>query len=794
MFYYLYTLLLLYVLIIPALYFKHPLRTWTLSSFTLLMYLSINWGITTTFWAGWALFLIIITVPLIRRQLFSRWCFLILKNKYKPISQTEEEALSIGDPWYEQGLFQGVPEFSRLFSEKKTNLKKEEQAFMENETRSLCLQLSDWSIIHKNHGLSKKIWSILKSQGFFGLEIPKKYKGKGFSTLAHSSIIKMIASRSVPTAVSTMVPNSLGPAELIQKYGNESQKKQFLTALAQGKEIPCFALTETMAGSDATSIEAEGLLFQDPKSKKLMIKLNFSKRYITLAPVATLLGIAFQLHDPEQHFSKEKKLGITLALISHKQKGISIKKHDPLGLAFENGAIIAKDVIIPADAIIGGVNNAGKGWPMLVECLAIGRAISLPAVSCANACLASIYTGAYAKCRKQFNSSIGNFSGIQTVLAKIGGLTYLMESARSLTIRAVDQGLKPAVASSIVKYHLTEYSREIINHAMDIHGGRSIIMGPKNYLADLYFAVPISITVEGANILTRNLMIFGQGAVRCHPYIKAMMDAVKENDPKRALKNFDQNLIKYFAYLGRNKVRAIWSALTLSKLVCTPKTPLRPYQKRIIRLSRTFAYLADIAFIVYGSNLKTKERQSARLADALSHLYLAFSVIKMHQERNWDIEERPYVHWAIEWSLYQAQEAEKAFVSNLPWLGSAIRFITFPFGGQEKKPSDALERELSLLMQSNHQLRDDWKKSIVINEDPHDPKSIIERAFQTQWITDTIEQKIKTWAKKEQRGCKNLTKLALQAEAQGIIQATELQAWQKKEQLLKQSMEVDCES
>jgi acyl-CoA dehydrogenase len=535
----------------------------------------------------------------------------LLRKRMPAMSNTEKEAIEAGNTWWERKLFSGNPNWQELFAITKAQLTAEEQSFLNTEVDALCQKLNDWNIVYKDHDLSPEVWGYLKQQRFFGLVIPKQYGGRGFSALAHSAIITKIASRSVSAAVNTMVPNSLGPAELLLHYGTDSQKDYYLPRLATGEDIPCFALTGPEAGSDAGSITDKGIvgygLYQG--QEVLGIHLTWNKRYITLAPIATVLGIAFKLYDPKQLLGDRVDIGITLCLIPTSHPGVEIgTRHLPMHLAFMNGPTRGNNVFIPIDWIIGGQAMAGQGWRMLMECLSIGRAISLPALATAGSQLIYRLTGAYAALRQQFKTELANFDGVKQSLGTIAAYTYLLEASRQLTANAVDQHIKPSIASAIAKYHMTEMARTIINHAMDIHAGHMVQVGPRNFLAHLYISAPISITVEGANILTRNLIIFGQGAIRCHPFLLDEMQLI--NTDSVDIKALDTTLMKHIGFAISNIGKSLWYGLSGGYGVwighCEfPK--LKVYLQQLTRISTNLALLTDIYLLKLGGNLKRKE-------------------------------------------------------------------------------------------------------------------------------------------------------------------------------------------
>ncbi|MNF56949.1 Acyl-coenzyme A dehydrogenase [compost metagenome] len=560
--------------------------------------------------------------------------------------------------------------------------------------------VSDWQI-GQQLDLSPEAWEHIKRHGFFALIIPKEYGGKGFSALAHSQVAMKLATRSADLASTVMVPNSLGPAELLLHYGTDQQRQHYLPRLARGEDIPCFALTGPLAGSDAGAMPDVGIVCkgQWQGQEVLGLRLTWEKRYITLGPVATLLGLAFKAHDPDHLLGEEEDLGISLALVPTDTPGVEIgRRHLPLGAAFMNGPNSGKDVFVPLDFVIGGQDMLGKGWMMLMNCLSVGRSISLPAAATGMAKFTSLVTGQYCQIREQFNVPLAAFEGIQEALARIAGNAWLMDSARILTASAVDQGEKPSVLSAILKYHLTERGRECIGHAMDVHGGKGIILGPNNYLGRAWQGAPISITVEGANILSRNLMIFGQGAIRCHPYVLDEMVLAGREDRDQALEEFDQLLLRHIGFAVGNAASSLLLGLSLGRLGDAPGDNLcRPYFRALNRLAASFALLADSSMLLLGGELKRRERLSARLGDALSYLYLASAALKRYHDRDYPEHLQPLLRWALEESLGKAEQALDGLLDNFPnaLMSGLLRVLVFPLGRRHPGPSDRLDAEVA---------------------------------------------------------------------------------------------------
>lgn len=703
-------LLWLAVMVLGAAYLTHrrlpPLQILgAVAAYVLLMGLFGNapgW-LLTVLWLALALKAALLMLPQWRRQVLTRPVFNWFRRTLPPMSQTEREAIDAGTVWWDGELFSGRPNWQTLLDYPSPTLTEEEQAFIDGPTEQLCAMVSDWQI-GQDLDLPPEAWAHIKSQGFFALIIPKEYGGKGFSAYAHSQVAMKLATRSGDLASTVMVPNSLGPAELLLHYGTEEQRNHYLPRLARGEEIPCFALTGPMAGSDAGAMPDTGVICRGQWQGETVIglRLNWEKRYITLGPVATLLGLAFKAYDPDHLLGDRVELGISLALIPTDTPGVEIgKRHLPLGAAFMNGPNSGKDVFVPLDFLIGGKNMLGKGWMMLMNCLSVGRSISLPAVGTGAAKYTSLVTGQYARIREQFNVPLAAFEGIQESLARIGGNAWLMDSARLLTTKAVDLGEKPSVLSAILKYHLTERGRECIRHAMDVHGGKGIIMGPNNYLGRNWQGAPIFITVEGANILSRNLMIFGQGAIRCHPFVLQEMALAGREDHDQALGEFDDLLLKHILFAVGNAASTLVLGLGLGALEKAPGDRLsQGYFRALNRQAAAFALLADLSMMLLGGALKRRERLSARLGDVLSYLYLSSAALKRYHDLGSPEYMQPLLRWAMEESLGQAESALDRLLDNFPnrFVGCALRVLVFPFGRRHTGPSDELDAEVAELL------------------------------------------------------------------------------------------------
>ena len=722
--------------------------------------------------------------------------FDFFKKALPAMSATEKEALEAGTVWWDGDIFSGDPDFNKLKSFPDPALTAEERAFLEGPVSELCRMLDDWKISHELRDLPPEAWRFIKENGFFGMIIPKEYGGLGFSAYAHSEVVTKIASRGMCAAVTVMVPNSLGPAELLVHYGTKEQKSHYLPRLARGEEVPCFALTGPEAGSDAASIPDTGIVCNGEYGGKqvLGLRLTFDKRYITLAPVATVVALAFKMYDPEKLLGGAEDLGITVALLPANTPGVEIgARHDALGVPFMNGPVRGKDVFIPVDFIVGGRKMAGHGWTMLMERLAIGRSISLPALSVAAGKVASRWTGAYAQVRRQFKLPIGRFEGVEEKLASIAGLTYLMNATRVMTVGAVDMDEKPSVVSAMAKYNLTEYMRRIVNDAMDIHGGSGIIMGPRNLLGNAYKALPISITVEGANILTRSLIVFGQGAIRCHPYVLRQMAAATEKNQTKALDDFDDAFFGHMGFTASNAARALFMGLTGSILTPAPGGPLRRHCQRISRLSAAFALTADMAMFTLGGALKKKESISGRFADAFSHLYMATAAVRRFEADGRPADDIPLAHWALDHSLHLTQERISEIIDNLPMRPAAwlLRLLIFPLGRTLRAPSDKLGAKAASILLSPSVARDRLTRGIFHSKDPKDASCRLEEAFELAARTHIAEKKIQDAVKAGYIKSKTAQERTLDAQRQGVVSMDEAEAIGRLEGLRREVIAVD---
>ncbi|MDX8414283.1 MAG: acyl-CoA dehydrogenase, partial [Mariprofundales bacterium] len=664
-----------------------------------------------------------------------------LQQQMPPISATEREAMESGSVGFEGEIFSGRPDWSALLAMDGA-LTDEEQAFIDGPTRALCAMLNEWAITQRHHDLPAEVWGFLKEQRFFGLIVPKKYGGREFSAAAHSAVVQMIASRSVTAAVTVMVPNSLGPAELLLAYGTEAQRDHYLPRLALGDEIPCFALTSPDAGSDAGAMRDLGVVCYQmvDGEEQLGFRLSFSKRYITLSPIATVIGLAFHALDPDHLLGEDNDLGITLALLPGNTEGIKRRKHKPIGSAFHNGPIAGEDIFVPFTQIIGGEAQIGHGWRMLMERLAVGRGISLPSLACGASKLACYTSARYLQVRQQFHRPIGEFDGVAEKLAAIAGRCYLMDAGRSMTLAALDQGDHPAVLTAIVKRYLTEEMRSNVNDAMDLHGGRAICQGASNYLAHAYQTLPIAITVEGANILTRSMMIFGQGVMRAHPFLLAESEALAASDGEA---QFSVLLRRHALRFASNFSRAALLGFSHAMWARAPASGSeRRYFQHVGRFVAVFAALTDIALLTLGGNLKRNEAISGRFADALAYQYLCAATLKLFNDRGSPRNERPALEWACQYALHQVEEALLAIVRNLPLprlVRGLLRLKLFPWGRQFPLPSDTLNRKLAAAVQHDDALLGTLTDGIALLDDAADAIGVLDAALSAQRAAQPIE-------------------------------------------------------
>ncbi len=776
------TVLAVLAIFVLLAFFRASVTSWVLAMMVIVPVMAIQLRISDTslqvVYVALILFILFFGIPFLRRTVVSGAVLKLFRKVLPPISATEQEAIDAGTVWWDGDLFSGDPDWNKLLAFPKCGLSAEEQAFLDNEVEQLCAMLDDWDITHRRADLPPEVWQFIKDKGFFGMIIPKRYGGLGFSAQAHSAVVTKLASRSGTAAVTVMVPNSLGPAELLLHYGTTEQKEKYLRRLAQGLEVPCFALTGPFAGSDAGAIPDYGVVCHGEfagQQNVLGIRLTWEKRYITLAPAATLLGLAFKLHDPEHLLGGETHRGITLALIPTDTPGVQIgRRHFPLNSAFLNGPTQGKDVFIPMDYLIGGTSRVGQGWRMLMECLAAGRSISLPASSIGGMKLAARTCGAYSRVRKQFKTPIGRFEGVEEPLARIGAHTYMVDAARQLTALAIDLGEKPSVLSAVIKYHATERGRIVVNDAMDVHGGKGISLGPDNYLARFYQQTPIGITVEGANILTRTLMIFGQGAIRSHPYVLKEIAATRNQDHSRALHQFDDALFGHISFALSNAARSLVFGLTAGHGIPVPEgRETSRYYQQLTRYSAAFALSADVAMAVLGGSLKRREMISARLGDVLSLLYLCSATLKRFEDDGRPAADLPLLDWAMQDALYRIQQAFDGVVQNFPnilvrWLLSTL---VFPLGLRLSPPSDRLGHEVATLLMQPGEARDRLTAGMYLPADEQDAVGALEAALHSTLACEPLQAKLDEARRSGKLKAQEELPRIAEARDQGIVSA-----------------------
>ena len=746
-----------------------------LSYFVVLSIILLPLNLSLLFWLPFWAISVLLVFPNIRQKILTPFIIFLIKNLglLPKISQTEKIALTSGTTWVDGELFSGNPDFKKIMEMSYPKLTQEEQNFIDNEVEELCKICVDYQV-QILRDLPEEVWQYLRDKKFFGMIIPKTYGGLGFSAFAHSCIIEKLASRSVPLAITAMVPNSLGPAELLLHYGTKSQQDYYLPRLADGRELPCFALTEPMAGSDATSIQSNGVVFKN-ENGEIKIRLNWNKRYITLGAYATVIGVAFQLRDPDKILSENSDIGITCALIANTTAGVvQGRRHDPLATPFVNSPLNGHDVIIGLDSIIGEKDGLGKGWKMLMECLSAGRGISLPSTSSGGSKLAIRVTTAYSMVREQFGTSIAKFEGIEEVLARIASRTYALDAMRSFTAGSVDSGAKPAVISAIAKYHSTEIFRQNINDAMDICAGGAIIRGPRNILANAYFSTPISITVEGSNIMTRSLIHFGQGAIMSHPFAYKEIIALENNDTKA----FDEAFFSHIKHLFNNLSRSILLSLTRGYLISPTKHDLiSKYQRKISWCSATFALLADIAMARFGGNLKRKEKLNGRFGDALSAMYFATCILRKFKENGAPKFEEAIVEHALKEQFCKAQHAIEGLYQNLftGFFGIFLKpFALFArFNAFACPANDALGHKVVKPITKNGEERESLTNGIFVSKDKNDNLGRLENAMLLQENCEEIIHKIKIAVKENKLSKKSLRNNIDEALEKYIISAEE---------------------
>ncbi|MDJ0636214.1 MAG: acyl-CoA dehydrogenase [Xenococcaceae cyanobacterium MO_188.B29] len=766
-------------------YIGVPLWLWSLYAAGILgVYQAPLWA-----WISLGVLALIFNIPQLRQRLITVYIVrAIAALKLLPkISDTEREAIEAGNVWVDGEFFSGKPNFKRLLSEPYPQLSPEIQSFLDNQVEKVCQMATDWEI-HVRKDLPPEVWDYLKQERFFGMMIPQEYGGLGFSNLAYSTVMTKLASRSFTYTATVGVTNSLGPAKLLLRYGTQAQKDYYLPRLAKGEEIPCFALTEPNAGSDASSMVSNGVVFKG-NDDKLYLRLNWQKRYITLATIATLMGLAFKLRDPDNLLGKREDVGITCVLIPTNTPGVIIdRRHDPMGVPFYNSPTVGQDVVVSVDQIIGGVEQAGQGWKMLMQSLAAGRGISFPATCTGIAKFVTRVTGAYARVRRQFGLNIGRFEGIEEPLARIGGLTYLMEAARLYTVGAVDRGEQPAVISAIAKYNFTELSRKIINDGMDIMGGAGICLGSRNLLANIYTATPIPITVEGANILTRTMIIFGQGAIRSHPYIYREIEALKKSD----VKTFDRLFWHHLGSFVSNFCRTILLSLSRGYLASSPVAgTTSKYYRKLAWASATFAFFTDLSLIVYGGTLKRQEKLTGRFADILSWMYLGTATLRRFEAEGCNPEDFPLVHWSMQYAFAQIQQGFLGIFNNLslPLLGIVAAWWRLnPIGTM---PSDRLGSKIARIMQTPGTQRDNLTVNIYIPTNTEEALGRLESAFLLSFKSELILQKIKTANNLRKLAQEKLATLLHDALEAGIINPNDIELLTQAESVRNDAIQVD---
>lgn len=783
-------------------YWRAPVLLWTIALGLWLAALQLVGGcaVPVAVWAVFAVVAAVLNVAPLRRLVFTGPVFAIFKKITPAMSQTEQEAINAGTVWWDRDLFSGKPDFKRLLAFPAPKLSAEEQAFIDGPTEQLCRMIDDWKITHELKDLPPEVWQFIKDQGFLGMIVKKRYGGLEFSNYAHAKVVTKIATRGGSAAVSVMVPNSLGPGELLQHYGTEAQKDYYLPRLARGLEIPCFALTSPSAGSDAGSIPDYGVVcrgsYTHPRTGErfedvLGIRVSWEKRWITLAPVATILGLAFKMYDPDHLLGDVEELGITCALVPTEHEGVAIgRRHYPGGAVFMNGPTWGRDVFIPMDWIIGGQAMAGKGWRMLVECLSVGRCISLPAMSVATGKFTSFTTGAFARVRDQFGLPIGKFEGVDEAMARIGGYTYQMEAAQDLALVGLDTGEKPSVLSAVLKYHNTERMRKVLNDAMDVHGGKAVVLGPRNYLGRAYQAIPIGITVEGANILTRSMIIYGQGAIRCHPFVLREMKASMANDARE----FDDAFTGHIGFVLSNVVRSLWLGATGARFSGSPKGgEVAAYYRRVTRLSSAFALLSDMAMFSLGGTLKFREKLSARLGDMLSGLYIATASLKHYEDQGAQKDDLPLVRFAVGNALYDVQQAMDGFLANLPSrpLAWVLRRVIFPWGLTLRPASDKDGTRIARLLMTPGGSRDRLVHGVFKPEDARDAVGVLEPAMRAIIETEPLEGKLKKLSREGRFKTITARERLAEALAGGLISQAEHDALETARRLKREVIMVD---
>ncbi|GIU04893.1 acyl-CoA dehydrogenase FadE [Shewanella morhuae] len=757
-----------------------------------------GWALDIVGPISWIVFLVIalpFNISAFRQNVISRPLMKVYRGIMPEMSTTEKEAIEAGTTWWEADLFAGNPNWKKLHNYPVARLSADEQAFLDGPVEEVCRMVNQHQVSHQLADLPTDVWQYLKDHGFFAMIIKKKFGGLEYSAYAQSRVLQKLAGLSSELASTVGVPNSLGPGELLQHYGTPEQQNHYLPRLAKGLEVPCFALTSPEAGSDAGSIPDFGIVCkgQWEGEEILGMKLTWNKRYITLAPVATVLGLAFKLRDPDHLLGDKEELGITCALIPTDMEGVETgRRHFPLNCMFQNGPTHGNEVFVPLSFIIGGPKMAGQGWRMLVECLSVGRGITLPSNSAGGVKTAALATGAYARIRRQFKLPIGKLEGIEEPMARIGGNAYLMDAVTTLTTTGIDLGEKPSVISAIVKYHLTDRMQRCVIDAMDIHGGKGVCLGPNNYLGRGYQAAPIAITVEGANILTRSMIIYGQGAIRCHPYVLAEMESAFDTQSGQGLANFDAAIFGHIGFATSNFVRSFWLGLTSSRFSNAPYSDkTKRYYQQMNRFSANLALLSDLAMATLGGNLKRKERISARLGDLLSQLYLASATLKRYEDEGRQTDDLPLVQWAVEDALYKLQASLDDLLDNFPaGLGGILRVVMFPFGRPLKRPSDVLDHKVAKIMQTPCESRNRLGKGQFWTNSEHNAVGIQEQTLLDIIASEPLHDKV-CKASGKRLPFMWLDKVAAEGKALGVLTDAEVQLLEKAEIGRMKSINVD---
>ncbi|WP_372928327.1 acyl-CoA dehydrogenase [Methyloceanibacter sp.] len=757
------------------------LRTWAIVIFVFTLSLQIAFGFPFWTFAGWLIagLLFAGSMPHLKRQYITLPVYRALKGAMPAISETEREALEAGTTGWDAELFSGAPDFNKLRRVAPITLTDEERAFLDGPTNELCKRLDDWRIRHDLHDVPDDVWQFVRDQGFLGMLISKEHGGLGFSAQAQSLVLGKIASRSADAVTIVMVPNSLGPGELIEKYGTDAQKDHYLPRLAKGEEIPCFALTGPFSGSDAAAMRDVGIVTKAMHDGKetLGIRLTWDKRYITLAPNATLLGLAFRLFDPDNHLGRGEDVGITLGLIPTDLEGVEIgRRHLPTGAAFPNGPTKGKDVFVPIDQIIGGPEGAGQGWRMLMSCLAAGRSVSLPATSAAATKAMARHSTAYARIRKQFGLPIGFMEGVEEPLARLVENAYGMEAARAVTSSMVSAGEKPAVISALLKYVSTERMRQSVNDALDIHGGRGVCDGPANYIQAAYQMAPVGITVEGANILTRTLITFAQGALRSHPFLFAEIEALQDKDRDRGIETFEKTFDSHRAFLFSNAAGALFHNVTLGRFATPPSNTgdVSYWWRQLARAARSFAFVADVTVALLGGSLKVKQKIAGRMADALSELYLLSAILKRYEDDGRQAADRKVVDYCAQNCLHRFDVALRGVIDNFParWAAWAMKPLVLTYGSRAPA-SDKHGKDIVRLALKPGAFRDRLTREIYAPDDPADPIGLLEATLVKAIACEEAEKKLERAIRKgEVRRLYN-TDWIKDAEEKGILSADE---------------------